>query len=459
MLMKIWQCAIKLILYPALLAGALAVSAAVPDMRLTGLAMHQETGRNIYLGGIYFDQYVPTPDNLIEASGPKLMEYRVVARRTSIRSLLGGMLLQSELASGNAPDASVTSFVNDLLASVQGSLYSGDSLQILLTEDDQTVAFLNGQELARVDDGRVSDYLLAGWIGEQGPSTAFRNSIGAETVDPDLLALLKTTAYTSEREQQVAGWISTEQEVLIAQTTRVETPEAEPAIAAALPAAPTPQAEAPAESPEKKPEAEAAVPQPTIETLLAATGEPSEPVTADREAGAIMATSAAAVATARAREPEVKKPHRALEKTPAAPGAEAVQVAALMPDTGLPAETASDAISALDIQDYSQRLAAFNTQVLKRVYAEIQYPQRAVRRGLQGRVELDVTLQESGELLEITIVQSSGYKILDKAAAKAAGKALASMDSSDLDPVAIAEYGDENEALVVPVPIQFMLTE
>ena len=46
----------------------------------------------------------------------------MVARRTSIRSLLGGMLLQSELASGTAPDASVTSFVNDLLASVQGDV-------------------------------------------------------------------------------------------------------------------------------------------------------------------------------------------------------------------------------------------------------------------------------------------------------------------------------------------------
>ncbi len=112
-----------------------------------------------------------------------------------------------------------------------------------------------------------------------------------------------------------------------------------------------------------------------------------------------------------------------------------------------------------DNKDYSQRLATFNTQVLKKVYAEIQYPTRAVRRGLQGRVELDVALRESGELLEITVVQSSGYKILDKAAVKAAGKALASLESSDLDPVAIAEYGDENEALVVPVPVQFMLTE
>ena len=61
------------------------------DLQLVGLAVHQETGREIYLGAIHVDKLVPPPADLAQFTGPKAMEYRVVARRTSIRSLLGSI--------------------------------------------------------------------------------------------------------------------------------------------------------------------------------------------------------------------------------------------------------------------------------------------------------------------------------------------------------------------------------
>ena len=139
--------------------------------------------------------------------------------------------------------------------------------------------------------------------------------------------------------------------------------------------------------------------------------------------------------------------------------AEATQVASLLPAAGLTEATAENIVAALDVKDYSRRLAEFNNGVIRKVYSEIRYPTRAVRRGLQGRVELDVTLLESGELVDIAVARSSGHKILDKAAVTAAGKALASANPEELDPVAVAEFGGNDDRLIVPVPVQFMLTE
>ncbi len=117
-----------------------------------------------------------------------------------------------------------------------------------------------------------------------------------------------------------------------------------------------------------------------------------------------------------------------------------------------------EGIEHLNIMDYSQRLAQFNTDLIKRVYSEIQYPRSAVRRGLQGRLELDITLDPSGKLVTVEVGSSSGYKVLDRAAVKAATSALSKDGLNEIDPVARAEYGADG-ALVIPVPVSFILTQ
>lgn len=445
----------KLYLSTVFLAGAISAAAANSDMHLTGLALHQETGRNIYLGGIFFDQHVAKPDDIVNASGPKMMEYRVVARRTSIRSLLGGILLQSELANGYPPNESVSSFANDILNAVKGSLYAGDSLEILLNENDETVAYLNGHELVRIQDGKVSDYILVGWIGEQGPSTTFRNSIKADEVDPTLLQIFEANTYTAERGLEVANWLeasdtSADKAVVVADNTG-ET-EAETVMDNTEP-------------PEQEELAE--VPAVTTEVTVAVDWEDEVNTVQDIKGQHIMATSAANIDIERApaNEPMISQPKpKAVTQAPPAPVSEtkledATQVASLHATSDMLGASAPEGVEALDIQDYSERLGQFNTRLIRSVYGEIQYPRQAVRRNLQGRLELDVTLQQDGTLVDISVGQSSGFKILDKAAVRAARKALTSIGPDQMDPVAIAEYGGADNKLVVPVPVQFLLTE
>ena len=117
-----------------------------------------------------------------------------------------------------------------------------------------------------------------------------------------------------------------------------------------------------------------------------------------------------------------------------------------------------EGVEALDAMVYSQRLAVFNNMLLRKVYSNINYPRAAVRRSLQGKLEIDMTLNSAGEIQGIEVARSSGHTVLDEAAAKAVKKALKD-PLSDIDPVAVAEYADGDDRLVIPVPVAFILTE
>jgi TonB family protein len=429
-----------LLIAGALLTGSITAMAASSQFKMAGLAQHQETGREIYIGGLYFDQHVPIPDDLVGASGPKLMEYRVVARRTSMRSLLGGMLLQSEVATGQAPDNATTDFAQHILSTVKSSLYAGDSFEILLSEDDETIAYLNGHKLAQADDGTIADYLLMGWVGERGPSTVFRKSILSNDVDTALFAAFQANIYTSERELKVVSWIS-EQKPTAPDTMTEPTIGSATIVATLAPETP------------KTPD--------TMQdnTTAGSDTEPPSRVTQND------ATAAATAATLRLPELKPEEPEPIPDPAGTAPTQEPIQVASLTPSTGLlntatAADDVRENIHALGVQEYSQRLSDFHAQLIAKVYGKIRYPKRAVRRGLQGRLELDVTLSKEGKLLDINVAQPSGHAILDNAAIKAAENALTSGGLESIDPVAIAEFSNgQDNALVIPVPVQFMLTE
>lgn len=409
-------CAGTLSLLP-LASTAFAVS---DNFRMIGLAVHQETGREIYLGALHIDKLVPRPDDLVGASGPKLMEYRVVARRTSIRSLLGTMLLQGELASGQTPTAEASNFAAMIMAGVKGSLYAGDALELLLTEDDQTIALLNDVELARTDNGYVFDYLLGGWVAARGPGKAFRDSILASDINTSLLSAYLAHEWSAERAEEVAQWLT-------------PLAEEEPTVVAVAPG----------------------------------------PVAAEAAAKATAATVAlvdAAAASADIAQPEsaIALPELSPTQDPAAEiiidsaddaPMEPVQLALAAPASAPIIEPGLSEIDRLDIVEYSQRLATFNTVVLRMVTENIRYPKAAVRRNLQGNLELDLTLLKDGSLAEVAVVRSSGFDTLDQAAIRAAKKAFKSNGLDDIDPVAKAEYEDNSGQLLVPVPVNFVLMD
>ncbi len=393
-------------------------SATDEDFRMLGLAMHQETGRNIYLGAFYVGIDLPNPDNILESPAPKVMEYRIVARRTSIRSLMGSMLLQSEVATGHEPNAATVAFADDLLSSVKGSLYAGDSFEISQSEDKLITAHLNGLELTQNEDAGIFDYILMGWMGESGPSTAFRDHIMRSDSDRSLLAVHSAHAPSEDRIALVATW---------------STPIAPAAPSAAEPTATSSVDIAPGAQPE-------------ISAVAAA-----EHATTLR--GGLAETEAFEIESTLS---EILPVHSGQQELPI-PESATIAMSEGQDESFVDATVvASNGVQSLHVTEYSHRLASFNTALIKLVYSEIQYPRRAVRREIQGALELDITMLEDGSLVDVAIAQSSGHTILDGAAVKAAEKAFKNASLGEVDPVAIAEYGDHGN-VVVPVPVNFIL--
>ncbi len=417
------------LLVATLVAAPCVLAADEIELKLLGLALHQDTGRDIYLGGIHFSGDMPRPDNLVAAAGPKTMEYRIVTRRTSIRSLLGSMMLQSELATGASPSPNTIRFANDIITVVQGSLYAGDSFRILLTEDDRTLAMLNGELLASIDNGFIADYFLEGWLGDKGAKTRFREQINNPTPDAALLALYYDNKVSADRLATVQSW-----------TGEKSSSEMSAVSVAASPATVTdPQ-------PASKPTPIAAS---DLETMSSPEAKAPE-LTLDESAVSAVVLEPDVIAVA---EPEPRLTSAATVVD------EQVQVASIAPTAALGDVMKALTPAADDMIQYSQRLAQFNDHLLRKVYQSVRYPKAAVRRGLQGSLEMDLVLDKSGKLNDIVVVNSSGYRILDEAAKRAAVSVLDDGTLAGIDEVIRQEYDNGDNALIIPVPITFRLTE
>lgn len=94
-------------------------------------------------------------------------------------------------------------------------------------------------------------------------------------------------------------------------------------------------------------------------------------------------------------------------------------------------------ISILDIQDYQQ-------QALRQVYALVEYPFIARRRGREGSLRLQIDIDTLGNIQEIRTLESSRYDELNQAAMAAIEQA-APFDSPPL------EQGEETFELLLPI--------
>lgn len=450
------------LLLPALiLAAAQYASAAPSGYSLYGLGLHQETGRDIYLGGLYGDEAVAPPQNLALLGAPRLMEYRIVARRTSIRSLLGGMLLQSEIATGDVASAATNEFADALLSQVRSSLYAGDSLTIELTRGKETVVALNGHELVRMENTEVADYILMGWLSESGPTAQFRGALTSSDIDPALNEKLANSNYSDARATEIAAWLD-------ASKTKPTAKRA--AVAEAQTVAKQEVLETPAATPQKPTVAQAkpSLQASTQNSPIAATVEtptPAAPTAGSAETiAALEQLSVDNDFSLAAKSPMLNLAPTAaslnLEQDSTVSGLEQIQTASLALDSASLGGIELDSeVLSLGVREYSQRLTEFHNGLVSMVYRSIKYPKRAIRRNLEGRLELDITMRKSGELVAVSIAESSGHSILDKAAVEAAEKAMQASGINELDAVAIAEFGNSDDRVVVPVPVNFQLMQ
>ena len=69
----------------------------------------------------------------------------------------------------------------------------------------------------------------------------------------------------------------------------------------------------------------------------------------------------------------------------------------------------------IDFNTTNFRYLGYFTSVRKAFEMVWSYPSEAVRRGLQGEVRLEFTIQKDGSVSRIRVIEGSGHKILDDA--------------------------------------------
>lgn len=394
-------------------------------LQLTGLAVHTDTARDIYVAGLQ------TPDGQLPGDftspvGPMIMEYRIATRRISSRGFSGTLLLQAELGSGHRAPEGVIDVLGDLKQRLQGSLLSSDQFEVSLTPAGDTRFLLNGIELLESPGSDVFAYLLQGWVGDSASALMRESLLSGELADSTLLRYESLIPLT-ERVDQVAAWVGDEKEVVEEEQVAAVTLE-EPAVVA-------------------EPEPEPVVEQETANTEAVAA------VAAAAAAPAVVQASTPAPSPAKEQarqvEPQRKAPEPESEPQPAAPQPVETQVvAANLEDT-------ASAVGELDDREYQLQLSEYVRAVMTQVFKNVRYPRRAVKRELQGQVELLAELDQNGDLLGVSLESSSGHEILDEAAIRAVEKAT---PFPELSFVAREEFvADSGDNYVMLIPVKFMM--
>ena len=342
---------------------------ALAEPLLNGLAIHNEFGRQQFIGAFYADTLSDSYRDAILADENKRLEVRVLAERISSRGFkrmwIEGMAINAGNSELSKQAENMAAFSNMLKVSLRsGDIFSVSRSNVVTVE-------LNGVKLGEIDDPVFFDLLLRTWIGPVPLSSTFRSDLlKAGVINDEVLATFEATSPTPERiaviEQRQGG------------TATEESAEIE----------------------DKKT---------SVVSIAPPVGAPF--------GGTIAINSPAPVnETPKAEKKEEDKPTPKKETPPprAKPPVQLVDSDDLLEEEE--EDTEFTASSLLSEQLYISRLKRWLQPYVK-------YPRRALERDREGTTRLAVRIGRDGEVQSIQIVEESGHSILDKEAMQAIKRA------------------------------------
>lgn len=342
---------------------------------LNGMAVHQELGRDQFIGAIYSESLTTDASTLMAADQPMRMELKITAERGISARKFSRMWIEG-MAINNSGNA-LTEQADNMVAFTklfQERLRQNDHIIFSLTPEQGVTIAVDGVTLGNIDNDRFFGLLLSTWLGQVPLSSTYREQLLVSgDVDNSLTGRYSSIIPTPERSEQVAQWGA---------------PRPQPSVAA------TPEPE-PAPAPKLEPE-----PKPEI-------------------------ASSAAPTTSSIKPPKIELPppgieradHRASSSTPETPVATSSSSQAVSSASSAPAldESDDDFVPTFTAESLLANQRYFSNLV-RQVQAEIRYPRRAMRRGQQGSIRIAIKINRSGELLEATLIEQTKYRSLNNEA-------------------------------------------
>jgi len=349
--------------------------AARAEPMLNGIGVHQELGREVFIGALYSESLSNDANTLMNNAQSMRMELKIVApeglttRRFS-RMWIEGMAVNSKADVLTAQADNMVKF--DGL--FKGRFAKDDFISIINNPGKGVDIAVNGVQLGNIKDNVFFSMLLATWIGKIPLSSDYRDSLlKVGDVDASLRSRFNTITPAAARTAEIKAWSGTQVEVK-------DTKIAETAAKSSTPA--------------------------KVGAAVIATTEP----------------------------PKLDTPATATQTGKAVPVAAKPATKAAQEDEDGPALTAQ---SLLARQFYV-------SDAIKKIRGKTKYPARALEREQAGNVRVSVVIDRQGNILENSLLESSQFDLLNKAA-------LDAVKRSAPFPALPAEVGGAHFEFTVPI--------
>ena len=381
----------SLLLNLTLCAHAQLPDNAQPQLQMNGLALHEELGQALFIGAIYSSTAHANAEQLISYDGQRKMELRIITPRLSHRRL--NKLWVEGAAVNSSRDALISQarHMARLTSLIKAPLRTGDQLSLISVNPYETAVTLNGTTLGSINSKGFFNLILKTWVGRVPLSSKFREDLlNNQTIDANLRGQYATTEPSQERRQLIASWVT-----------------------------PLPAAE---------PEIDIQTSEPVLEDIAATKTE------AEATTPAIQGTEP---------QPESERPVKSKELQ--------VKVASQSKKLAEQARRQQLAQQLAEEEKASKILLSrqlYQSELLRHTYKNIRYPSRAVERGQEGSIRVEITVTRDGQLAAMQELENSKFSLLNKAAKRSIER------SSPYPPVPEDLEGEE---FTFTLPIVFRL--
>lgn len=328
---------------------------------LNGVGVHQELGREVFIGALFSESLSNDASALLRNPQPMRMELKIVATEGITARRFSRMWIEG-LAVNSKADVLMAQADNTVIfdAMFKGRLVKDDHIVITNTPGKGVSVSVNTVEIGTIGDDKFFSMLLATWIGNVPLSSDYRDSLlKVGDVDAGLRGRFSSMSPTAARIAEVNAW-------------GVNKVDVEPQQLADK------KAESPALTKPDVPKLNA----PTIDKPKLEIPVPVAQITSSSETSSSTAS---------------------------------VAVAAVQPDEASEEEDEGPALTA-------QTLLArqfYVSDAIKKIRTKTKYPARALERGYAGSVRVAVVIDRQGNIIGTNLLENSQYDLLNKEALEA----------------------------------------
>lgn len=343
---------------------------ATAEPMLNGIAIHQELGKDQFIGALFSESLSNNANTLLNNSQAMRIELKVAAVDGITTRRFSSMWIEG-MAINSKPDV-LTAQADNMVKFAglfKGRLVAGDHIVFASTPTKGVDISVNGVVLGNIADYTFFSMLLSTWIGKVPLSSDYRDGLlKVGDISAELRGKFDGIKPSSSRVAEINAWKS-----------GVTIAAVDPKIA---------QAE------EAKKAAAAAA---SLKDVVATADKPVIPD----------------LATAGIEKPALDIPKLTEEEKPATTVAAVTPTEAAAPSAQ--DEEDEEAAPVLTAQTLLARQAYFRENVNK-IRSKTRYPGNALQKGQEGSVRISVVVDRKGNIVKTTALEESKYSALNKEA-------------------------------------------